>query len=53
MSQNLMFVDSQPPEEVRMIGHVMNLEAVTTYERTYDVDGLILGLAITVYRECC
>lgn len=34
-------------DEFHIIRHVMNLEAVNTYEGTYDVHGLILGRAIT------
>ena len=34
-------------DEFHVIRHVMNLEAVNTYEGTHDVHGLILGRAIT------
>jgi len=34
-------------DEFHVIRHLMNLEAVNTYEGTHDVHGLILGLAIT------
>ncbi|MFT6915332.1 MAG: glutaryl-CoA dehydrogenase [Motiliproteus sp.] len=34
-------------DEYHVIRHLMNLEAVNTYEGTYDVHGLILGRAIT------
>ncbi len=34
-------------DEFHIIRHVMNLEAVNTYEGTHDVHGLILGRAIT------
>uniref|UniRef100_A0A915KV37 Acyl-CoA dehydrogenase/oxidase C-terminal domain-containing protein n=1 Tax=Romanomermis culicivorax TaxID=13658 RepID=A0A915KV37_ROMCU len=34
-------------DEYHVIRHVMNLEAVNTYEGTYDVHTLILGKAIT------
>ena len=34
-------------DEYHVIRHVMNLEAVNTYEGTYDVHGLILGRAQT------
>ncbi|MES9971787.1 MAG: acyl-CoA dehydrogenase [Candidatus Thiodiazotropha sp.] len=34
-------------DEFHVIRHLMNLEAVNTYEGTYDVHGLILGRAIT------
>lgn len=34
-------------DEFHVIRHVMNLEAVNTYEGTYDVHGLILGRAQT------
>lgn len=34
-------------DEFHIIRHVMNLEAVNTYEGTHDVHALILGRAIT------
>ena len=34
-------------DEFHVIRHVMNLEAVNTYEGTHDVHGLILGRAQT------
>lgn len=34
-------------DEYHVIRHMMNLEAVNTYEGTHDVHGLILGRAIT------
>lgn len=34
-------------DEYHVIRHVMNLEAVNTYEGTFDIHGLILGRAIT------
>ena len=34
-------------DEYDIIRHVMNLEAVNTYEGTYDIHSLILGRAIT------
>jgi len=34
-------------DEYRIIHHVMNLEAVNTYEGTYDIHGLILGRSVT------
>lgn len=34
-------------DEYHIIRHVMNLEAVNTYEGTHDVHALILGRAIT------
>jgi glutaryl-CoA dehydrogenase len=34
-------------DEYHVIRHVMNLEAVNTYEGTHDVHALILGRAIT------
>jgi len=34
-------------DEYGIIRHVMNLEAVNTYEGTHDIHGLILGRAIT------
>mmetsp|Transcript_7273 Transcript_7273/g.8810 ORF Transcript_7273/g.8810 Transcript_7273/m.8810 type:complete len:434 (-) Transcript_7273:288-1589(-) len=36
-------------DEYHVIRHVMNLEAVNTYEGTHDVHALILGRAITGY----
>lgn len=34
-------------DEYHIIRHVMNLEAVNTYEGTHDIHGLILGRGIT------
>jgi glutaryl-CoA dehydrogenase len=34
-------------DEYHIIRHMMNLEAVNTYEGTHDVHALILGRAIT------
>ncbi len=34
-------------DEFRVIRHVMNLEAVNTYEGTHDIHALILGRAQT------
>ncbi len=34
-------------DEYHVIRHMMNLEAVNTYEGTYDIHGLILGRAMT------
>ena len=34
-------------DDYHVIRHVMNLEAVSTYEGTSDIHGLILGNAIT------
>jgi glutaryl-CoA dehydrogenase len=34
-------------DEFHVIRHVMNLEAVNTYEGTHDIHGLILGRAQT------
>ena len=34
-------------DEYHVIRHVMNLEAVNTYEGTHDVHALILGRALT------
>lgn len=34
-------------DEFHVIRHVMNLEAVNTYEGTHDIHALILGKAIT------
>ena len=44
------FLDSNPDnksDEYHIIRHVMNLEAVNTYEGTHDIHALILGRAIT------
>ena len=35
------------PDEYHVIRHVMNLEAVNTYEGTHDIHALILGRAQT------
>ncbi len=40
-------------DEFHVIRHVMNLEAVNTYEGTHDVHGLILGRAITGIQAFC
>lgn len=37
-------------DEYHVIRHVMNLEAVNTYEGTHDIHALILGRAITGYQ---
>ncbi|KAK4336947.1 hypothetical protein RND71_043519 [Anisodus tanguticus] len=37
-------------DEYHIIRHVMNLEAVNTYEGTHDIHALILGRAITGYQ---
>ena len=34
-------------DEYHVIRHVMNLEAVNTYEGTHDIHGLIVGRALT------
>ena len=34
-------------DEYHIIRHVLNLEAVNTYEGTHDIHGLIIGRAIT------
>ncbi|KAJ9583981.1 hypothetical protein L9F63_021673, partial [Diploptera punctata] len=34
-------------DEYHVIRHVMNLEAVNTYEGTHDIHALVLGRAIT------
>ena len=34
-------------DEYHIIRHVMNLEAVNTYEGTHDIHALILGRAVT------
>lgn len=40
-------------DEYHVIRHVMNLEAVNTYEGTHDVHALILGRAITGIQAFC
>ena len=40
-------------DEFHVIRHVMNLEAVNTYEGTHDVHALILGRAITGIQAFC
>ncbi|OUS23169.1 hypothetical protein A9Q98_16035 [Thalassotalea sp. 42_200_T64] len=40
-------------DEFGIIRHVMNLEAVSTYEGTHDVHALILGRAITGIQAFC
>ena len=40
-------------DEFHIIRHVMNLEAVNTYEGTHDVHALILGRAITGIQAFC
>jgi glutaryl-CoA dehydrogenase len=40
-------------DEFGVIRHVMNLEAVNTYEGTHDVHALILGRAITGIQAFC
>ena len=40
-------------DEYGVIRHVMNLEAVNTYEGTHDVPALILGRAITGIQAFC
>lgn len=37
-------------DEYHIIRHVMNLEAVNTYEGTHDIHALVLGRAITGYQ---
>ena len=37
-------------DEYHVIRHVMNLEAVNTYEGTHDIHALILGRAITGHQ---
>ena len=44
---NASFSLSGISDEYHIIRHVMNLEAVNTYEGTHDVHALILGRAIT------
>ncbi|WP_027856952.1 acyl-CoA dehydrogenase [Marinobacterium jannaschii] len=40
-------------DEFHIIRHVMNLEAVNTYEGTHDIHALILGRAITGIQAFC
>jgi glutaryl-CoA dehydrogenase len=40
-------------DEFGIICHMMNLEAVNTYEGTHDIHGLILGRAITGIQAFC
>lgn len=40
-------------DEYHIIRHVMNLEAVNTYEGTHDIHALILGRAITGIQSFC
>jgi glutaryl-CoA dehydrogenase len=40
-------------DEFGVICHMMNLEAVNTYEGTHDIHGLILGRAITGIQAFC
>jgi hypothetical protein len=40
------------PCRASVIRHVMNLEAVNTYEGTHDIHALILGRAITGLQVC-
>jgi glutaryl-CoA dehydrogenase len=40
-------------DEYHIIRHVMNLEAVNTYEGTHDIHALILGRAITGQQVRC
>ena len=40
-------------DEFHVIRHVMNLEAVNTYEGTHDVHALILGRAMTGLQAFC
>ena len=37
-------------DEYHVIRHCMNLEAVNTYEGTYDIHGLILGKSQTSFE---
>ena len=36
-------------DEYHIMRHMVNLEAVNTYEGTHDIHGLILGKSITGY----
>jgi glutaryl-CoA dehydrogenase len=40
-------------DEFGVIRHMMNLEAVNTYEGTHDIHALILGRAITGFQAFC
>ena len=40
-------------DEFHVIRHVMNLEAVNTYEGTHDIHALILGRAQTGIQAFC
>ena len=40
-------------DEYHVIRHMMNLEAVNTYEGTHDIHALILGRAITGLQAFC
>ena len=40
-------------DEYHVIRHVMNLEAVNTYEGTHDIHALIVGRAITGLQAFC
>jgi glutaryl-CoA dehydrogenase len=40
-------------DEFGVIRHMMNLEAVNTYEGTHDIHALILGRSITGYQAFC
>ena len=40
-------------DEFGVIRHMINLEAVNTYEGTHDIHALILGRAITDYQAFC
>ena len=40
-------------DEFGVIRHMINLEAVNTYEGTHDIHALILGRAITGYQAFC
>ncbi len=44
---NLLISGNGISDEYHVIRHMMNLEAVNTYEGTHDVHALILGRAIT------
>mmetsp|Transcript_25304 Transcript_25304/g.70759 ORF Transcript_25304/g.70759 Transcript_25304/m.70759 type:complete len:425 (-) Transcript_25304:746-2020(-) len=40
-------------DEYQVVRHMMNLEAVNTYEGTHDIHALIIGRAITGFQAFC
>ena len=47
LPQLLRLISEIISDEFHVIRHMMNLEAVNTYEGTHDIHALILGRAIT------